>query len=314
MTSRLILADEPVFFCCLFVPRKKKTGLFLWVLYFFRIFAPRNVNMILNRKYPNGKVTWLDCLLYAAIVFLVLYLLKPFGLNNKSRGLLLTCLLFGIVTFVAQVVFWWFANRLSRKVAVWRVWHECLRVFCLILFIALCNYVFDRMLGGVSLFNLPALLLFLRWTFALGIFITAIAIIIGYNRSLRTQLASMIEKNSEEQEAVQVCIHDTAVRGSDLVLPINDLLYAESSGNDMVIYYRRDGKLQSQSYRMTMAQLLQELPFPNIIQCHRSFVVNVNNVTDARGNSNGYTLRLEGCSASVPVSRSFVPKLKSFLS
>ena len=270
--------------------------------------------MILNRKYPKEEATLKDCLLYAVIVFLVLYLLKPFGLDNMPKGLFLTCLLFGLVTFVAQLVFHFFSNRVKRLVAVWRVWHECLFIFCLILFIGICNFLLFCLFGGASVFTFPIFFLFLRWTFALGIFITAIAIVIGYNRLLRTQLASMIVKNSEEQEAVQVCIHDTAVRGSDLELPINDLLYAESSGNDMVIYFRREGKLQSRSYRMTMAQLLQELPFSNIIQCHRSFVVNVNNVADARGNSNGYTLRLEGCSASVPVSRSFVPKLKSFLS
>jgi len=187
------------------------------------------------------------------------------------------------------------------------------RVFCLILFIGICNFILDRILEGSSSHNLKAFVFFLQWTFALGFFITAISIFIGYNRQLRTQLASMIEKNTDEQQSVLVNIHDTAVRGSDLQMPINDFLFAESVNNDMVIYYRQEGKLQSRTYRMTVAQLLQNLPYDNIIQCHRSFVVNINNVIDAKGNSNGYTLKLDSCSATVPVSRSYVPKLKSFL-
>ena len=51
----------------------------------------------------------------------------------------------------------------------------------------------------------------------------------------------------------------------------------------------------------------------NIFQCHRSFVVNLNNITSAQGNSNGYQLKLGTCPTIVPVSRTYVPKLKSFI-
>ena len=53
--------------------------------------------------------------------------------------------------------------------------------------------------------------------------------------------------------------------------------------------------------------------YQNIFQCHRSFVVNVNNITQAKGNSNGYQLRLGTCTTIIPVSRSYVPQLKSFI-
>ena len=65
----------------------------------------------------------------------------------------------------------------------------------------------------------------------------------------------------------------------------------------------------------TLAAVLADLEaYPNIFQCHRSFAVNVNNISAARGNSNGYTLELGGGVAAVPVSRSYVPKLKSYIS
>lgn len=267
---------------------------------------------IFKRKYPFEGSTLKDSLLYAVIVFLILYLLKPFGLD-RAKSSLLPCIMFGVVTFLAQIIYHFFEVLVSRHVKVWRVWHECISIFCLILFIGICNFLVLCIWLDISVFNFPILLFFLKTTFIVGIFITSIAIFVGYNRSLRTQLASMIVKNADEQTAVMVSIHDTAVRGTDLQLPINDFLFAESVNNDMVIYYRQDGKLQSHTYRMTVAQLLNQLPYDNIMQCHRSFVVNINNVVEAKGNSNGYTLKLDSCSATVPVSRSYVPKLKSFL-
>jgi DNA-binding LytR/AlgR family response regulator len=42
-------------------------------------------------------------------------------------------------------------------------------------------------------------------------------------------------------------------------------------------------------------------------------VVNLNNITSAQGNSNGYQLRLGHCPTIVPVSRTYVPKLRSFI-
>ena len=64
----------------------------------------------------------------------------------------------------------------------------------------------------------------------------------------------------------------------------------------------------------TLAGVLDDLAeYGNIFQCHRSFVVNLNNISSAKGNSNGYTLELGDGLATVPVSRSFVPKLKSFI-
>ena len=53
--------------------------------------------------------------------------------------------------------------------------------------------------------------------------------------------------------------------------------------------------------------------YENIFQCHRSFVVNVNNITAAQGNSNGYQLTLGTCTNTIPVSRSYVPRLKAFI-
>ena len=55
----------------------------------------------LTRKYPfEQSKHWLkECLLYCVIVFLILYLLQPFGFSHYGGSKLLVSLLFGAVTF-----------------------------------------------------------------------------------------------------------------------------------------------------------------------------------------------------------------------
>ena len=124
-----------------------------------------------------------------------------------------------------------------------------------------------------------------------------------------------LDKTTDKQTGIQVTIHDTRVRGNDVTLPINDLLYIEAQKNNVVVGYVKDGKLRKDELQTSLTAVLNDLgEYDNIFQCHRSFVVNLNNITKAYGNSNGYTMELGGGLATVPVSRSFVGKLKSFIS
>ena len=111
-----------------------------------------------------------------------------------------------------------------------------------------------------------------------------------------------------------VTIHDTNVRGNDLQLPINDLLYIEAQKNNVAVSYMKEGKIITTELHTTLAAVLDDLKdYENIFQCHRSFVVNLNNISSAQGNSNGYQLKLGKCPTTVPVSRTYVPKLRSFI-
>ena len=104
------------------------------------------------------------------------------------------------------------------------------------------------------------------------------------------------------------------MRGNDLTLPVNDLLCVEAQKNNVAVSYLKDGELRKDEIQSTLTAVLDDLgAYDNVFQCHRSFIVNLNNISSAKGNSNGYTLELGGGLVTVPVSRSYVPKLKSFI-
>lgn len=270
----------------------------------------------LSRKYPfQERGPWIrDCALYCVIVFLILYILQPFGFSQYGGNKLLASLLFGAVTFCCCLLYQWVVSGpLEKRVRPWRIWHQALTVLGLVLLISLCNFVLFSLFFHYPV-RLVVFLAVLYWTLIIGLIITALSTGLSYSRFLRGQLDSLLDKTTEQQRGVQITIHDTRVRGNDLSLPINDLLCIEAQKNNVAVSYLQDGKLLREELQSTLAAVLEDLQgFDNVFQCHRSFIVNLNNITAAKGNSNGYILELGGGLETVPVSRSFVPKLKSFI-
>ena len=270
----------------------------------------------LTRIYPFKQSSHLlrDSILYGVIIWAVLYLLQPFGFNMYPGNKCLAAVLFGLITAGCYACFGWAIGRpLHSHVKPWRIWHQGCTVLGLILFIALCNFLLFSFISHYPI-TIPFFSQFLYWTVIIGILMTALSIGIEYNRSLRDRMEALLSNTTEEQKDITITIHDHNVRGNDLTIPINSLLYIEAQKNNISVCHTRDGKPTTMEIHTTLTAVIEELKdYENIFQCHRSFVVNVNNITSAKGNSNGYQLAFGAGTNSVPVSRSFVPRLKSFI-
>ena len=272
---------------------------------------------ILQKKYPiqpDGRVLG-RCALYGVAVAAILFFLRPFGLSIYYGNKLLVALLFGLVTFGCSAAFKLIVNHLFQKSGkTWRVWHQVLSLIGMVLFIGLGNAILYCFLFHFPI-TLKTMLVIVYWTLAIGLIIAVISTALSYYMVMRRQLEALLDKKPEAQQGVSITLHDTRVRGNDLALPINDLLYLEAQKNNVAVCYVKDGKLKRSEIHTTLAAVLKDLGgYGNIFQCHRSFAVNLNSISSASGNSNGYTLILGNSLATVPVSRPFVPKLKSFIS
>ena len=270
----------------------------------------------LSRTYPFKQSRhWLrDSIVYGVIIWAILYLLQPFGFNLYSGNKCLIALVFGLVTSVCYACYAWTVLRqLHLHINPWRIWHQACTVLGLILFIAICNFLLFSFIFHFPI-TFHAFNMFLYWTLIIGVIMTILSIGIDYNRSLRDRMEELLSNTTEEQKDISITIHDTNVRGNDLTIPINDLLFIEAQKNNVSVCFLRENKPTNMEVHTTLTAVIEELKnYENIFQCHRSFVVNVNNITSAKGNSNGYQLRLGNCPQSIPVSRSFVPQLKSFI-
>ena len=216
----------------------------------------------------NNQGNWLQAgLIAGAIVFFLLFFLRPFGLGQFEGNIFFVALCFSLL---AVAVTWCYGACVFRpwvrRVKTWR-----------------------------------------------GIPITLTIVALEYQRRLRTRLAELLPKDTDAQAGETVTFHDTSVRGNDLTLPLSDFLYAEAQKNCVDIYFLREGHVEHQQLRTTLTSVLADANEKSIFQCHRSFIVNLNNILSAHGNSNGYQLTVGDEHHTVPVSRSYVKTLRSFV-
>ena len=270
----------------------------------------------LTRKYPfRHSKHWLrDSIAYGVFIWAILWLMQPFGFSMYSGNKCLAAALFGLVTFCCYALYGWAILRpLYQRIKPWRIWHDGCAVLGLILFIAICNFLLFSFIFHYPI-TVEIFFQFLYWTIIIGIIITALSKGIEYNRSLKYRMEALLTNTTEEQKDISITIHDTNIRGNNLTIPINSLLYIEAQKNNVSVCYLKDAQPTSVEIHTTLTAVIGELKeYENIFQCHRSFVVNVNNITSAQGNSNGYQLKLGTCTTTIPVSRSYVPRLKSFI-
>lgn len=257
--------------------------------------------------------SWRTSVALGVSIFLFLYLLQPFGISQYQGSIFLMCLGFCVMTVTVQwlCAFLFFRRPSRKKVPVtngYVILYSIVLEFVLAISMTLYAAFFFRIPLTWQLF-----LVFFYWTFLVWVIVTAIFTLVNYNRMLNSRLEEMIKKTTDEQEDILITLHDQNLRGTDLTLPINNLLYIEARKNNVCVCYLKEGKIHKTELRSTLTALKDDLPYDNIFQCHRSFLVNINNISSAKGNSNGYQLRLSGCDDFIPVSRTFVPGLRHFV-
>lgn len=89
------------------------------------------------------------------------------------------------------------------------------------------------------------------------------------------------------------------------VLP-SMLQFIEAEGNYINVFYLENGVSQKKTLRCTLKQV-EELfkDYPNIIRCHRAFIVNIDKIKHVDGNAQGYRLHIDDTDRTVLVSRAY---------
>ncbi|MDO6436623.1 LytTR family DNA-binding domain-containing protein [Cyclobacterium sp. 1_MG-2023] len=98
-----------------------------------------------------------------------------------------------------------------------------------------------------------------------------------------------------------------------LSLKSSDILFIEAADNYSIIYYKDSDAIKKEMLRNSLKALSEQLKDYPIKRCHRSFLVNVQNVKLAKKASGKVSLHLEGSASIVPVSRKFTPEFDHLL-
>jgi tetratricopeptide (TPR) repeat protein len=160
----------------------------------------------------------------------------------------------------------------------------------------LINDFFSTLLSVLSIAILPvfmAILIMERWMFSRHVKI-------AQDVSRKIQLA---DKKSSDDKIISLIAENDKDK---LEIHISSLLYIEASDNYSAIYYRQDKQIHKSLLRSSLKRMEEQLQeFDFIVRCHKSYIVNLSQITKVSGNAQGYKLHISDVQFEIPVSRKF---------
>lgn len=267
----------------------------------------------LQRKYPFPRRNMNSIILISIGITLILFIFQPFNFNLYKGNKAVASLGFGAITFACLYVSnYIIKERIAQNLKKWILLSEIIYIWGLILTISILNYIyFSTVLMDLS-FNIVILLYMICYTFLIGIIPATVLILINYNIFLRSQLNSFIDTQKGDDD-LEFTITNQLTREKDLNIKLSEFVFAEADKNNVKIYYLSANELKCKSIKSTITSVHEELNHCNLFRCHRSFIVNLSKIESAKGNSNGYMVKLHPYKNPIPVSRKYVGEFKSFI-
>ncbi len=263
----------------------------------------------MNNKIPryfyevNNIVSFLTFTLLFSLLFINIY--SPFGLakwitEDKTSNFFISTLIvfsaFGVLVF-SRALFYQVCRKLPLAFWQYFVW-----IFGEILAIAVLYSTFSK----VVLLDEKSFTMLLS-NAALFIFLI---LLIPYTLSFlyfnlvekKKKLKKFRERNKKVMEK---SILDIDSKGSDLIhfrdenqtlrltIVIDKLLYIESFVNYVIIYYEQNNEILSYQLRSSLKNIENQELSPQLVRCHRSFMVNFSKIAIFKKEKEGTFLQFE---------------------
>ncbi|MDZ7773119.1 MAG: LytTR family DNA-binding domain-containing protein [Balneolaceae bacterium] len=274
---------------------------------------------ILSQPYPCEMSRRERAGITAGVSLFVVFFLAafaPFGLDayTPARRLLLS-LGYGAACALAMTADYLLVMPALPGVfreSKWTVGRQIGWITWILLTIGLANSVFSAAVG-VMPFDPYRVGLATLQVVAVGTFPVATLVLLDYLRlyrrharragELQEKVRRMREGGdiSQDEDRLQLVSRNRKER---LLLQPGELLYLTAADNYVEVYYRVKGEAKTKLLRGTLKDFEKQADHPEILRCHRSWIVNLRHVVNLSGNAQGYRLSLRGADRAIPVSRS----------
>ena len=279
---------------------------------------------LFNAPYPfyeHIRQRFKICLGIGVFIAAFCVLIKPFGLDRLSTAKQLG---YGLVSFLVCSFYILLLPELLKKILRnkgWKVYKEMLWVTLIILSLTIANYFYSGFAfeAGYA-FDWASFWLVLFYTSLVAV-IPAITIIL-YKQLF---LYKKVVREVAIMDAEIVSGHSlwkyrtnpdmltiSSESGNDgLNTDVNDFIFLMSSGNYIEVYYMKDNEVRKKLIRNSISKVACEVSsFPQLVRCHRSYIINLNRIIHVSGNLQGYQLQFERVDQLIPVSRSYTKIIK----
>lgn len=278
----------------------------------------QNIPSLLFRKYPFATIGTSAIIAISTFITGFIFIFKPFGFSNYEGNQLTAAFGFGVVTLIALYILckWIKPLILRLRANRWNVISEILFILILLLSITFGNLLyFSFMISGMPI-NISAFIHVAFLTFSIGVIPTVASVLFHYHQITTNKLSRLIDNNSSlEKNSIgkTLTIESTNKTEKEVTIKLSELLYIEAIKNHIHIHYLFNGEKESKIIRNTLSQIEETMGSLPLFRCHRSYIINLDKIKNAKGNSNGYKITLQDCDTTIPVSRSYVSKFTQLI-
>ncbi len=287
-----------------------------------------NINTYLNQPFTlfnSNKNKWTYVLSSTVFALFFLLLFQPYGLSeeitnpiNSSLSISIFFLSVSVISFLglstSQFLIRNWLNFKTVSVKKYAKWF-----FIEALIITLLNFVFsffipdlgndfEKELNLIFQIKIYFKVVFVLLFPFLGCVLYFLVKDLNYEiKELETQLKSFKMQFTPLQREVPLVFKDEN-NNTDFSIDLEDFLFAESSNQYILVYYLKEGLVKKHIVRNRMKNFLSQIENLPIIQCHRSYSVNLLNVKHKTKKGGKQSLAIN---TTEPL---FVPISKSYLS
>lgn len=270
---------------------------------------------------PSTKFKFKVSLVFGLFVFLFLYVFRPFTLYSFKEYLLEYTFSIGLITFAGSFLTLALPPLLFKKYFKednWTVGKSILLIALGLFLVGSVLWYYGKWFKAEKDIKHIEYLMFLYYTFLVGV----IPILLGvfFNEKmvrLRRQkkaeeITTIKTQKIEEKKPVlpNKVILKSGNKKESLTFFIEDLVYITSQGNYASFFLKNNkNELKEKILRVTLTKIKENLEeYPNIIRCHKSYIVNTKYINEIKGNARGYLLESTLIDHQIPVSRNFSKK------
>ena len=254
---------------------------------------------------------------FGGFIYVFLLLFQPFGIANISFYKPVFVLGYGAITFLIVLASFLLYPKISSDFDPdkWTVKKMFNYTFVQIISIALLNWIYTATVGR-DIVEQYSLLMFLFMTFSVGVIPTSLFVLLlerYLNYRNKKEAGQLTDNFTEKLEHSQNIVINLGSQQDKLSLNLLDLLCIKSDGNYIEVYILEKDLVKKHLFRYPLSKIKQRLEsYHQIIQCHRSYIVNTQHLVKISGNARNFNLHLNHLNFDIPVSRSFpINTLKS---
>jgi hypothetical protein len=274
----------------------------------------------LNQPFPYKRNRWKEFLLISLFVSVFLFIFQPISIPVVNKQLIL--LGYGAVGFFTVVIVHFTVTKWLPKIfneETWTIKKQLFWYAFQLFIIGISNFYYSAWALPFPLHGFQGVLTYQLRTIGVGILPVTIHIVIVHNYLLSKILKSAGEMNDQiavpilpSQTDEKICFSSENEKDK-IEVSVSELYFIESFGNYIKIFYGNNGTIKKSVLRCSLKRVETLISTPDIVKCHRAYLVNVRKVSHVKGNSQGYRLCLGQHEMEIPLARNFSKGIRALI-